>query len=122
MRVVEQAVADGVGLVGVADDGVPVTRGQLAGDERRGTFGAVLDDLGEVAPLRVARRLTPSFFSGRLLSSSSRTRMVRFSAPSSKKVWSRSRARIHRCARSTLVWTAALSRGFLGRAGTTTAP
>ena len=31
--VVGQAVADGVGLVGVADDGVPVGDGQLTGDE-----------------------------------------------------------------------------------------
>ena len=54
--VVEQAVANGVGLVGVADDGVPVRDGQLAGDEGRGAFGAVLDDLGEVAPLGVAKR------------------------------------------------------------------
>ena len=54
--VVEQAVADGVGLVGVADDGVPVGDGQLTGDEGRGAFGPVLDDLGEVAPLGVAQR------------------------------------------------------------------
>ena len=33
VSVVEQAVADGVGLVGVADDGVPVGDGQLTGDE-----------------------------------------------------------------------------------------
>ena len=47
---------NGVGLVGVAIDGVPVRDGQLAGDEGRGAFGAVLDDLGEVAPLGVAKR------------------------------------------------------------------
>ena len=41
VRVVEQAVADRVGLVGVADDGVPVGHRQLAGDQRRGAFGAV---------------------------------------------------------------------------------
>ena len=44
------------GLVGVADDGVPVGHGQLAGDERRGAFGAVLDHLDEVSPLGVAQR------------------------------------------------------------------
>ena len=33
VRVVEQAVADGVGLVGVTDDGVPVGHRQLAGDQ-----------------------------------------------------------------------------------------
>ena len=54
--VVEQAAWDGVGLVGVADDGVPVGDGQLTGDEGRGAFGPVLDDLGEVAPLGVAQR------------------------------------------------------------------
>ena len=49
VRVVEHAVADGVGVVGVADDGVPVGHGQLASDVGGGAFGAVLDDLGEVA-------------------------------------------------------------------------
>ena len=38
-----------IGLVGVADDGVPVGHRQLAGDQRRGAFGAVLDHLGQVA-------------------------------------------------------------------------
>ena len=56
VRVVEQAVADGIGLVGVADDGVPVGHGQLTGNERRSAFGAVLDHLVEVAPLGVAQR------------------------------------------------------------------
>ena len=56
VRVVEEAVADGVGLVGVSDDGVPVGDGELAGDEGRGAFGAILDDLGEVAALGVAER------------------------------------------------------------------
>ena len=56
MRVVEQAVADGVGLVGVADDGVRVGDGQLAGDEGGGPLGPVLDDLGEVAAFGVAER------------------------------------------------------------------
>ena len=31
VRVMEQTVADGVGLVGLADDGVPAADGQLAG-------------------------------------------------------------------------------------------
>ena len=49
-------VADGVGLVGVTDDGVPVGDGQLAGDEGGGPLGPVLDDLGEVAAFGVAER------------------------------------------------------------------
>ena len=44
------------GLVGVADDGVPVGDGQLTGDERRGALGAVLDDLGEIKSFRSATR------------------------------------------------------------------
>ena len=56
VRVVEQAVADGVGLVGVTDDGVPVGHRQLAGDQRGGAFGAVLDHLGQVAALGVTQR------------------------------------------------------------------
>ena len=47
---------DGVGLIGVADDGVPVGHRQLAGDQRRGALGAVLDHLGQVAPLGVAHQ------------------------------------------------------------------
>jgi hypothetical protein len=38
-----------------------------------------------------------------------------------KKVWSRSRAKIQRCATNTADSTLALSFGFLGRAGITTA-
>ena len=47
--------------------------------------------------------------------------MAAFSAARLKKVWSRSRARIHRCATSTADSTTALSFGLPGRAGTTTA-
>ena len=64
----------------------------------------------------------PSFFIGRSLNSSSSTRIAWFRAPRLKNVSSRSRASIHRWARSTAFSTAALSLGFLGRAGTTTAP
>ena len=56
MGVVQQAVADGVGLVGIADDAVPVVDGELAGDQRRGALGAVLDDFDQVASFGVAQR------------------------------------------------------------------
>ena len=51
----EQAVADGVGKVGVADAGVPVSGGQLAGDEGGGAFAAVFDDLDQVSSFGVAK-------------------------------------------------------------------
>ena len=38
MGLVQEAIADGVGLVRVADHGVPVLDGELTGDERRGAF------------------------------------------------------------------------------------
>jgi len=50
---VDQAVADGVGEGGVADDLVPGLDGELAGDEGRSALVAVLDDLQEVAALLV---------------------------------------------------------------------
>jgi len=54
--VVQQAIADSIGEIGVADGGVPVLDGDLAGDQRRGPLAAVLDDLDEVAPFVVAQR------------------------------------------------------------------
>ena len=56
MGVVQQSVADRVGLIGVPDAGMPVRRRELAGDQGRTALGAVLDDLGEVAPLSIAQR------------------------------------------------------------------
>jgi hypothetical protein len=47
-------VADGVGLVGIADDAVPVVDGELAGDQRRSALSAVLDDFDQVASFGVA--------------------------------------------------------------------
>ena len=47
--------------------------------------------------------------------------MASLSAASVKKVWSRRRARIQRCATRTADSTWALSFGLPGRAGTTTA-
>ena len=49
--VVDDAVEDGVGDGGVADDVVPVFDRQLAGNEDRSGVVAILDDLEEIAPL-----------------------------------------------------------------------
>jgi hypothetical protein len=54
--VVEEAVADGVGLGRVADAGVPLLGWELGGDEGGGALGAVLDDLDQVSPLAVSER------------------------------------------------------------------
>ena len=56
MGVVEQAVADRVGLVGISDSGVPALDGDLAGDECRGALGALLDHLDQVSSFGVAQR------------------------------------------------------------------
>ena len=48
MGVVDEAVEDGVGVGGVADEPVPVGDGDLAGDERRSSAVAVLEDFEEV--------------------------------------------------------------------------
>ena len=53
--VVQPPVADGVGLGGIPDAGMPVRRRELAGDQSRAALGAVLDNLGEVAPLGIAQ-------------------------------------------------------------------
>src|SRR5437773_11243828 len=53
--VVEQAVADGIGQVGIADDGVPVLGQELTGDEGGGPLRAILDDLDQIPALAVAQ-------------------------------------------------------------------
>ena len=58
MGIVEQAVADGIRQVGIADAGVPVLGHELTGDECGGTFAAILDDLDQVAALAVAQGLS----------------------------------------------------------------
>src|SRR3972149_3124416 len=42
VRVVQQAIADRVGLVGIPDDAVPVLDRRLAGDEGRASLAAIL--------------------------------------------------------------------------------
>jgi hypothetical protein len=51
MRVVHQAIEDGVGKGRLADDVVPAADRQLAGEEGRGTAVAILDDLEQVPAL-----------------------------------------------------------------------
>ena len=53
MSVVKQSVTKGVGVIGVADGGVPFLGRELTGDESRATLGAFLDDLHEITALGV---------------------------------------------------------------------
>jgi hypothetical protein len=58
--VVDETIQDGVGIGGVADDAVPGGDGKLAGDDRRSTAVAVLEDFQEIVPrLFVERFETP---------------------------------------------------------------
>ena len=47
----DEAVEDGVGQCGVANELVPVIDGELAGDEGGGAANAIVDHLKQVAPL-----------------------------------------------------------------------
>ena len=49
MGVVDEAVEDGVGERGIADDLVPLLDRNLAGDQDRGALMAILEDFEEVA-------------------------------------------------------------------------
>jgi hypothetical protein len=51
VRVVDDAVEDGVGQCRVADDLVPVVDRHLAGDDQRAGAVAILDDLQQIALL-----------------------------------------------------------------------
>ncbi len=55
--VVDDAIEDGVGQGGIADDLVPALDRQLAGDQQRAGVVAVLDDLEQIAALLGAERL-----------------------------------------------------------------
>ncbi len=50
VRVMRHAVEDGVSERGVADHVVPVLDGQLAGNERGATAGAIVDEFEQIAP------------------------------------------------------------------------
>lgn len=53
MGVVDQPVEDGIGERGVADGGVPVFDGKLAGHDGRARAVAVVEHLQQIAPVRV---------------------------------------------------------------------
>ena len=50
VSIVNEAVEDGVGDGRVADDVMPMFDGDLAGDDRRATAMAVVNDLEKIAP------------------------------------------------------------------------
>ena len=56
MRVLEDAIADGIGDTRLADGRVPRGRRELAGDERRATLAPIFDHLQEISPLRLGER------------------------------------------------------------------
>jgi len=53
MSVVDQPVQDGIGQGGVADGGMPVFDGQLAGHDGRARSVAVVEHLKQVAPVGI---------------------------------------------------------------------
>ena len=53
MGIVQQPVADRIGLIRIPDDGMPVLDRELGGDQGGGTFGSVLDHFHEIAALGV---------------------------------------------------------------------
>ncbi len=56
VRIVQELVAQSIGLVRVADDRVPILDRELACDQGRGAFGSISDDLHEVAPFGLLQR------------------------------------------------------------------
>jgi hypothetical protein len=56
MRLMEDAVAEGIGDTRLADGRVPRGGRELAGDERRAPFAAILDHLQQIPPLRLSER------------------------------------------------------------------
>ena len=56
MRIVEEAIADGGGLVRVANDIVSVGDRELAGNQDGGAFATFLDDFDQVPAFGVAQR------------------------------------------------------------------
>jgi hypothetical protein len=57
--VVDEAVEDGVGEGGVAEDVVPVVEGELAGDERGAFAVAIVEHFEEVATLGIGEGASP---------------------------------------------------------------
>lgn len=56
VRLMDQAVEDGIGQGRVADGGMPVRHGQLAGDDGRAAAMAVIDDFQQVAATLIGER------------------------------------------------------------------
>lgn len=56
MCLMEDAVTDGIGDTRLADGRVPRGGWELAGDERRAPFAAILDHLQQIPPLRLRER------------------------------------------------------------------
>jgi hypothetical protein len=48
---VDEAIADGVGMGGLADQVVPARDRDLAGDDGRAALGAIIEDLEQIAAL-----------------------------------------------------------------------
>ena len=59
MRVVDDAIEDGVGQRRIADDLVPAVDRHLAGDDQRAGVVAILDDLQQIALLFGEQRFRP---------------------------------------------------------------
>ena len=56
MRPMDQPVADRIRDAGLTNGGVPRGRRQLTGDERRGAFAPVLNDLQQIPAFRIGER------------------------------------------------------------------
>lgn len=56
MCAVDESIENGVGECGVTDDGMPVLKRQLAGDERSAPSISVLENFQQVPPLGVGER------------------------------------------------------------------
>ena len=56
MRVMDQPITDRIGDAGFADGGVPGGRRQLTGNQRRGPFTPIFQDLEQIPPLGVGER------------------------------------------------------------------
>jgi hypothetical protein len=54
--VVDEAVEDGIGKSGVADDGMPVVEGELAGDEGGPPSVAILEKFEHIVALGIGER------------------------------------------------------------------
>ena len=56
MRLMDQPIADGIRDAGLANRRVPRGRRQLAGDQRRGPFASIFNDLQQVTAFRIGER------------------------------------------------------------------